>query len=225
MTEAEWLACTDPESMLKFLQGKVSDRKLRWFAVACCRRISHLILDPRSQPAVEAAEHLAEGLVADDDVWPTRDEADLAGADSERGDGCQDSREAAFQMMDPDAFFAADAASFCAAHAVGGRTGDEAEKTARQAEQAAQADLLRDIFGTLAFRGVSLDPSLLVWNGGTVVKLAQGIYDDRAFDRLPVLADALEEAGCTDVDILGHCRQPGPHVRGCWCVDLLLAKS
>src|SRR5205823_5013897 len=153
---SEWMDCTDPESMLRFLQGKVSDRKLRLFAVACCRRISHLILDPRSRPAVEAAEQLAEGLVSDDDVWLTRDEADLASADSERGDGCQDSREAAFHTMDPVAFVAADCASFCAVHAVGGRTGDEAEKVARRAEQAAQADLLRDIFGTLALCPVTL---------------------------------------------------------------------
>ena len=56
-------------------------------------------------------------------------------------------------------------------------------------------------------------------------KLAQGIYDDRAFDRLPVLADALEEAGCTNAEILAHCREPGPHVRGCWALDLLLGKE
>ena len=59
----------------------------------------------------------------------------------------------------------------------------------------------------------------------TVVQLAQSIYDDRAFDRLPILADALEEAGCTDAAILDHCRGPGPHVRGCWAVDLLLGKT
>jgi hypothetical protein len=72
---------------------------------------------------------------------------------------------------------------------------------------------------------VAVGPSWLAWNDGTVVKLAQGIYDDRAFDRLPVLADALEEAGCDDADILDHCRRPGEHVRGCWVVDLLLGKK
>ena len=68
-------------------------------------------------------------------------------------------------------------------------------------------------------------PSWLSWNDGTIPKLAQAIYDDRAFDRLPILADALEEAGCDNADILNHCRQPGEHVRGCWVVDLLLNKS
>jgi hypothetical protein len=67
--------------------------------------------------------------------------------------------------------------------------------------------------------------SWLAWNDGTIVKLAQAIYDERAFDRLPVVADALEEASCTNADILAHCRGPGPHVRGCWAVDLILGKE
>jgi hypothetical protein len=91
-------------------------------------------------------------------------------------------------------------------------------------EGAAQAILLRDIFGN-PFRPVALDPAWLAWNGGTVRKMAEAIYDDRAFDRLPILADALEEAGCTDRDILDHCRWGGDHVRGCWAIDLLLGKE
>ena len=75
------------------------------------------------------------------------------------------------------------------------------------------------------FRLATLAPEWAAWNDATVVKLAQGIYDDRAFERLPVLADALEDAGCDNADILAHCRGPGPHVRGCWVVDLLLGKS
>jgi len=68
-------------------------------------------------------------------------------------------------------------------------------------------------------------PDWLTWNGGTVPKLAQGIYDEVRFQDLPVLADALEEAGCTYAAILDHCRQSGGHARGCWAVDLLLGKS
>jgi hypothetical protein len=83
---------------------------------------------------------------------------------------------------------------------------------------------LRDIFGN-PFRPAHIDPECLAWNGSTVLKLAQAIYDDRTFDRLPILADALEDAGCTNTDILEHCRGPGPHVRGCWVVDLLTGKS
>jgi hypothetical protein len=84
--------------------------------------------------------------------------------------------------------------------------------------------ILHDLFGN-PFRPVALDAACLVWNDGTIPKLAQAIYEERAFNRLPILADALEEAGCTDADILGHCRQPGSHVRGCWVVDAILGKS
>ena len=91
-------------------------------------------------------------------------------------------------------------------------------------ERKAQATLLRDILGN-PFHPTAVDPAWLAWNAGTIVSLAQAIYDDRAFDRLPILADALEEAGCDDPDILAHCRQPSVHVRGCWVVDLLLGKE
>jgi hypothetical protein len=82
-------------------------------------------------------------------------------------------------------------------------------------------NLLRDIFGN-PHRPVTADPAWLTPN---VVSLAQTLYDDRAFNRLPELADALEEAGCTNTDVLAHCRAPGPHVRGCWVVDLVLGKE
>jgi hypothetical protein len=95
---------------------------------------------------------------------------------------------------------------------------------ARDAATTGQCVMLRCIFGNL-FHPATLDPTWLAWNGGTVPKLAQAIYDDRRFSDLPILADALEEAGCTDADILAHCRSEGPHVRGCWVVDLLLGKS
>jgi hypothetical protein len=65
----------------------------------------------------------------------------------------------------------------------------------------------------------------LNWRDSTITKLAQTIYDDRRFDILPILADALQEAGCTSEEIIQHCHSPGPHVRGCWVVDLLLGKK
>jgi hypothetical protein len=98
-----------------------------------------------------------------------------------------------------------------------------AEETAPEAR--AQADLLRDLFGN-PFRRPRVKRTWLKWDGGTVVRVARAAYDGRAFDRLPVLADALDEAGCTDDAILGHCRGGGgAHVRGCWAVDLLLGKE
>ena len=89
-------------------------------------------------------------------------------------------------------------------------------------EREAQASLLRCIIGPLPFRPVAIASSCL---SPTVTKLAQTIYDERAFDRLPILADALEEAGCANADILSHCRLPGKHCRGCWVVDFLLGKN
>jgi hypothetical protein len=88
-------------------------------------------------------------------------------------------------------------------------------------------DVLRDLFGN-PFRPVVVPAgkkrSWLAWNGGTVVGLARQVYAERAFDRLPLLADALEDAGCDNADLLGHLRSPGPHVRGCWALDLTLGK-
>jgi hypothetical protein len=78
---------------------------------------------------------------------------------------------------------------------------------------ARQCPLLRDIFGPLPFRPIPFDPA---WRTPAARKLARAIYDDRRFNDLPILADALEEAGCDDPDILSHLRGPGPHVRGCW---------
>ena len=81
--------------------------------------------------------------------------------------------------------------------------------------------IARDIFGN-PFRAATIDPR---WGTSTVTSLAQAIYEDRAYDRLPILADALEEASCDDADLLAHLRGEGPHVRGCWAVDLILGKE
>jgi hypothetical protein len=85
----------------------------------------------------------------------------------------------------------------------------------------ALADLVRESFGN-PFCSLYLDPS---WLTPKVLHLAQAIYNERTFERLPTLAEALEEAGCFDLDKLSHCRGPGPHVRGCWLVDLILGKA
>ncbi|HEY7330945.1 MAG TPA: hypothetical protein VH592_25125 [Gemmataceae bacterium] len=109
---------------------------------------------------------------------------------------------------------------------------EQNQRFAVAAEERAQANLLRYVFGPLPFRPVTINPTWLTWNDCTVVKMAQSIYQDRNLPagtldpaRLHVLADALEEAGCTNQDILGHCRSGGEHVRGCWAVDLLLSKE
>jgi hypothetical protein len=215
MTEAQWLAFPDPRPMLEFLRDKASDRKLRLFACAYCRAVRS------SQPmlpgtAVAVAERYADGLASDEDLASERRGAPFPNEYAEwvvalpaydgawqAVDWLTSSRD--LVKIDPDAL--------------------RHFPIPLDAVVERSVLLLRDIFGSLLFRPVSIASEVLAWNDGTVVKLAQGIYDDRAFDRLPVLAAALEEAGCHDADILGHCRQPGPHVRGCWVVDAPLDKE
>ncbi len=92
-------------------------------------------------------------------------------------------------------------------------------------ERAAQAHLVRDVFGNLFRPLPELSPECIAWKDGTVVRLAQTIREGGNFDEVPVLADALEDAGCTDSLVLDHCRAGGPHVRGCWAVDWALGRS
>ena len=82
-------------------------------------------------------------------------------------------------------------------------------------------DLVRDLFSN-PFCPIAFDPR---WRTSDAIGLARAIYDDRAFDRLPILTDALIDAGCDDEQVLAHCRSDGPHVRGCWVVDLVLGRE
>jgi hypothetical protein len=93
-----------------------------------------------------------------------------------------------------------------------------------QERQRLHAELVREVFGN-PFRKAKIKWAWLACNDGIVAKLAQAIEEERAFDRLPILADALEDAGCTDADLLDHLRSPGSHVRGCWALDLILGKQ
>src|SRR5262249_12458546 len=101
---------------------------------------------------------------------------------------------------------------------------DGAWMLARDAEHRAQFNLLREILGN-PFHPVKLPRSCLSWNNSCVLQLATAIYDEAAFERLPILADALEEAGCTSDYLLQHCRRPGGHVKGCWALDLALGRA
>jgi hypothetical protein len=220
MTEAEWLACDDPRPMLKWLRGKASDRKRRLLAVGCCRRIWKDIRMATRRRAVEVAEQFADGTAGANDLRAALLRA-TAGGRFDRA-----SFAACWSASDKSRFVERvpfEAAKHVASRVAKSRSSARGRK-ARDEELSAQAALVRDVFGN-PFRLVALGPAWPAWDGGTVPKLAQAIYDDRAFERLPVLADALEEAGCTNPDLLGHCRQPAEHVRGCWAVDLLLGKS
>jgi hypothetical protein len=102
---------------------------------------------------------------------------------------------------------------------------DTAWRLTRATARLTQAAILRDIFGPLLFRETGIHPVWLAWHNGLVVSMAQRMYETRDFGDMPVLIDALTEAGCDNAEILAHYRQPGPHVRGCWLIDLVLGRS
>jgi hypothetical protein len=207
MTEAKWLRARDPHPMLDFLDERLSDRKLRLFACACCRRVWDRLSHERSRRAVEVAERFADGLASPQQQGARHRLAmSVPWADQASPEGAQ----AAYNCVDKDATQAA----HMSAYVLG-------ENSPR--ERRAQAALLRDIAGN-PFRPVVASPALLAWGDGTLPKLAQPIYDERAFDRLPILADAVEDAGGPE-EMVSHLRSPGPHARGCWVVDLILGKA
>jgi hypothetical protein len=205
MTEAEWLDCANPDRMLWYASNRAaSARKRRLFACACCRRIWHLIDYGPPRQTVEAAEAFADGELAFDRL-------EAAWSDAWRLSRARTLSWAALAVATlayPDQLSDVHTA-WCARMALRG-TGEEH----------AQCELLRDLFAPL-FRPVRADPAWARWQDGTVLKMARSIYERRSFAELPVLADALEEAGCTSAELLSHCRRPGAHARGCWVLDLL----
>jgi hypothetical protein len=220
MTRKKWLACTDPEPMLEFLRPRASGRKLRLFAVACCRRILPLMTDERSRQAVEVAERYADELADEEQL----EEAYVA-ASAEEDSESRAMAAAAFVVAcddDQAARFAPEWAAYAADEANPSPRPRKARwGTAGTAERAAQVELLRCVFGD-PFRPVTLNPS---WVTPAVTGLAETIYQERDFDLLLVLADALEEAGCDNTEVLNHCRGNHSHARGCWIVDLLRARN
>ena len=231
MTESEWNTCTSPEAMLDWLRarGTLSDRKARLFSVAVCRRLWPLLTDERSRRAVEVAERQADGLTGRADVASARREATDACQDAEAADGNRAGANAAAYVLDADASFAARftacAAEVAVAASVTFRPSsvDVTDRwdAAVGDERAIQADLLRDLFDP--FRPPA---SVDAWRTAEVVGLAGAAYADRLDPaRLAALAQALADAGCADAELLGHLRGEGPHVRGCWGLDVLLGRA
>ena len=209
MTEAEWLACNDPTPMLEFLRGNASDRKLRLLAIACIRQSWR---DPGGEDSMtEMVERYSEGEATLEELRSVFDYRDL-----EEGEGHARLAHPAPISVDLTAQLVREAASSAASAA----TTYHDYTAGKKAAAIIQSRLLRDIFGN-PFRPMSFDAS---WLTPQLVVLAQAIYDERGFDRMPELAGALEAAGCNDTAILDHCRGPGPHVRGCWVLDLIRGK-
>ena len=223
MTEAEWLNGADSMAMLNYLRGKASKRKLRLFTCALARRVWPLLGTERIRRAVEVAERCADGSA------PKR-EMTSAGAAAQ---------QAAWTVCRGGPRFknAPTAAAFALArYAAYAAIEEGATLACREAELAeirslSCAAVIQDIFGN-PFRPVTLSPAVLAWNDAVVIRLAQITYEERQLPegtldngRFLIFADALEEAGCTDADILTHCRSEGEHVRGCWVIDRVLSQS
>jgi hypothetical protein len=269
MTEADWWAATNPETLIDwlFFDARAADRKLRLFSVTCCERVRHLITDPRILTALDLTEAFADErtdaatLAAAaaigwrkfyvERVWPSRavenaenvclhaagpSVRDRNRDEYERDDNVPDAGTVSHwvvrsigldhpsdECLDPRAELDRRVRLFRDIFGSSTVT-DHPSKgyLAAKAELARHVRLLHDIFGPLPFRDVPLNSD---WLTSTVLALARGIYGEKAFDRMPILADALQDAGCDNDEMLSHCRREGwEHVRGCWVLDLLLGR-
>jgi hypothetical protein len=177
MTEAEWLASSDPRRMFNWLwqNGTTNRHRIGHFFVVCCDLI----------PPSVAERQGTEGA-----YWTADEDSQIALTDAE---------------------FHLSGAVMEAMRAIG----------VGESERVRLGAILRDIFGN-PFRPVALDAS---WLTSDVVALARQMYESRDFTAMPILADALQDAGCEDEAVLSHCRSDGPHVRGCWVIDLLTGRE
>lgn len=216
MTEAEWLRAYNPDSLLSelcylpALNGAVGQRKFRLLAVANCRTVEEYYRDdPESVARVRLAEEVADGHLSAEGL--PQDESFVR----DSGDDTHNyARHVTRLAILSDAFSAARQSCYCVKWS-------QTKVSPRDFDEA-QVRLIRDIFGN-PFYAIAFDPA---WRTSDVLALAKGIYDDRAFDGMPILADALQEAGCNDPLVLAHCRNTGiSHARGCWVVDGVLEKA
>jgi hypothetical protein len=246
MSDDEWVTATAPEPILALLQERWSDRKARLFAVGCCRRLSDLLPDALRRRSLAAIEQFAEiskptmaqhfeleaaYAVAEshaESLWQTDPGSPERQAARAVADAAVVYSPAGNNLLEAVAHNATELAELVQANAaLRVAFARDVAKRARRARQdqkreaQGQADLLRDLTWN-CLRAVMVDSR---WLTPTVTLLATAIYKDRAFDRVPILTDALEEAGCRETQILAHCRSPNEHFLGCWVVDLLLGKE
>jgi hypothetical protein len=223
MTEAEWMAFTDPRPMLGPLRRRAGDRKLRLFAVACCRRIWELLPDDECRSALETAERFADGLASLESLREAHRVAYHSFVNNTDSGECGrfTGRESAAMAVAGACWTEEEGRDRGLDDVVDNCYGLGRLSTGRRdggrIEFIRQCRDIRDIFG-YPVRAVNLAPS---WLTSEAVTLARTMYDSRAFDRLPELADALRRAGCNDAALLAHCHETGQHVRGCWVVDVV----
>ena len=213
MTEAEWLQSPKPYPMLGFLHGKMDARRMRLFACACCRQVWPVLRDARSRKAVRKLEEFADDLA---NTRLRRDAYNIANAAYSAmpygRDGISAAACTAVCATYPDPFVCV-LGNFDAALS-------ESRGMNTAAIQQLEADLLRDIFGDL-FRPITFASE---WRTETTVLLARRMYEKCDFSAMPILADALQDAGCDNDEVLNHCRADRVHARGCWVVDAVLGK-
>jgi hypothetical protein len=238
-TEADWLASSEPWELLRALRGRGKSRRLRLCATACCRRVAHLLPDERCRRAVDVAEAFADRKASKDQLAQAHDDIDRVlvlhgGLPTCAAAATLHAVGAALFAAKPEvakwAVLALKQATAAIAYSrfpaeTPYRATDPLLTEGMGDEQGVQAALVREVVRN-PFRpppGFVLPPSVL--------SIAQAAYDERLPSceldpaRLSVLADALEDAGCADDAILAHLRGPGPHVRGCWALDLVLGKA
>lgn len=222
MTEQEWLRSNDPDPLWRHLE--VPDpppsmlRQSRLLACAMARLAWH-VHDEQGRQIIAAMERYADGRESLEgfsalmgDYWDrVENEVDER---LQAAGNCVLGLETALHENYPLRFAVTQGRLALAAC-------QRSDDVWRSGQLPQICETMRDIFGN-PFRPVRLD---LRWRTSTVIDLARGIYDERAFERLPILADALQDAGCDEEAIIRHCRSDGPHVRGCWVVDLLLGKA
>jgi hypothetical protein len=197
MTEADWLACDYPARMLEYLRGKASDRKLRLFAVDCCLRHGDQIAGSSGRYAITVGEQLADGVADASGVSQIREALRKEARSGSR------TADATMRLC---SYYPFDEVSVLRAFGpwlwITGDLNREEQEIAVANELAIQATLVRELFAN-PFRPLTINSS---WLSSTVKNLAELIYAARAFDRMPILGDALEDAGCSNADILHHCR-------------------
>jgi hypothetical protein len=233
VNEHQWQTSTDPEAMIRFLYNKRSfvrtkagRRKLRLYACACCRGAWDLILDDECRRAIEVSEAFADGRATKEELEQAREAAREAamrrwrtGYETCRLDAKHETT--ILWRAARAAELAADKQPGMAAMVSGPIIAMDVSPRGRDQENRYQVALIRELVGD-PFRPLGINRA---WLKGTIRHLAQSIDEEQAFSELPVLADALEDAGCTDEAMLSHLRSPGPHQRGCWVIDLLLGKG
>ncbi len=227
MTEEEWLTTANFERLLDYAAGFGSNRLARLVGCACYRRILPMLHYAESRKALELTELYADCLIEKEVLRAARQLAEQKWFQKKPDyKQLRNSRETSFYEAFSGVHFLASATDINSVlmlrMAIAVRSAFRAEFSEVDSQRCVYASLIRDIYGN-PFRYIDFDPE---WLTETSLALAQTMYDARNFHAMPILADALQDAGCEDAAILDHCRDAtGPHVRGCWVVDLVLGKA